>query len=117
MANPEEGQLEFKAKGKTWVLSLSNRCIRTIESRLKRPWGKILSDMSTSAAIDDHLAIFTAALRENHKPADIKDDDIIDLLGPGRLIKLNNKLIELTFVDSDDEDDKAAPNPPQPAQR
>jgi hypothetical protein len=115
MANPEEGQLEFKAKGKTWVLSLSNRGIRSIEARLKRPWGKILSDMSSSAAIDDHLAIFTSALRENHKVADIKDDEIVDLVGPGQLIKLNNKLIELTFV-RDDEGEESAPNPPQPAQ-
>jgi hypothetical protein len=98
MANPEEGQFGFKAKGKDWTASLSNRAIRQLEKQLKKPIAKLLGDMAGGASIDDHLAVLAVALRQHHKAEEISDEDVVDLLRPGDLFRVVNGLVEVTFM-------------------
>lgn len=88
MANPDEGEVEFVAKGNTYILSYPNRTLRSIEKQLKKPIGKLLADMQAGASVTELVTIFYAGLHQHHPK--ITEDEAADLVLMGQLLKLVN---------------------------
>jgi ATP-dependent protease HslVU (ClpYQ) peptidase subunit len=101
-ANPEEGQVDFDAGGKTYVLEITNRTERAIQKRV----GKNLSEVVGSLAKGDAEALFAVFYEslKKHQP-DIKEAEVEELVKPRELRKLVSDLLEVTY-----------PVPPEPGQ-
>lgn len=111
MSDSADTQVRFEANGQSWVMELTNRSIRELQQKLKRPMGKIFKDLE-DASIDDLLAIFVVGLKVHHP--NIKEDEMIDLVAPAQLTNLVGRLLAATYAVSGSEE--VATNPQQPSQ-
>lgn len=109
MANPDEGEVGFTAKGEAWTISYNNRTLRTLEALLNTTTGKLLTELQSGASITTLSKVFWHGLKNHHNG--IGENEACDLVKPGRMVKLVGQALELAF-----KDDEAADRPPVPSQ-
>lgn len=102
MANPEEGQVEFDAGDKRYVMEITNRTERAIQKRTGKNLTDTVSDLGKGDA-EALFAVFYESLKK-HQP-DVKEADAEELVKPRAMRKLVSELLEVTY-----------PVPPQPGQ-
>lgn len=101
MANPDEGEVSFKAKGKEYTFCFSSRSLRVIEAHFKKPIGKVIADFGDSVSQDDLFILFVNGLKLHHP--DIKDDEADVLLRPALMMKVVDEALTLAFRSDGDE--------------
>ena len=108
-ANPDEGEVEFTSRGKTWKLSYTNRTLRSLEKKTGLKTRQLLSTMQEGADIDVLIQVFHAGLSKYH--AEVSEDDAMDLVSPGKLVQLVSAGFQAAF--GSEEEKGSSDDPPQ----